>query len=113
MCIICRGDSLEGLQVLNCSNCPRLTAIPSTLTNLQTLYCYNCPFLTAIPSTLTSLQIFDCHNCPLLTTIPSILTSLQTLNGCPFLNHPSNTVFQSNLKKIVCIQTFLRTNIPI
>ena len=70
MCIICRGESLEGLQKLYCSNCPLLTSIP-VIEGLQILDCYDCPLLTEIPL-IEGLQELHCHNCPQLTSIPVI-----------------------------------------
>ena len=53
MCILCDnpliGQGTEGLQKLNCYDCPLLTNIPS-IQGLLYLFCSNCPLLTNIPS---------------------------------------------------------------
>ena len=49
MCKICRNESLEGLTILDCSNCPLLTSIPN-IKGLKDLVCFDCPLLTSIPN---------------------------------------------------------------
>jgi uncharacterized protein involved in tolerance to divalent cations len=84
MCIICRGESLEGLQELHCSYCPQLTSIP-VIEGLQELHCHNCPQLTSIP-VIEGLRVLDCYKCPLLKSIP-VIEGLQRLycSNCPLL----------------------------
>ena len=76
MCEICREESLEGLQELDCYYCSQLIEIP-LIEGLQKLFCYNCPLLTEIPL-IEGLHELFCYNCPLLTEIP-LIEGLQEL----------------------------------
>ena len=48
MCKICRNENLEGLELLNCPECPLLTTIPH-IKGLEYLNCKFCPLLMYIP----------------------------------------------------------------
>jgi hypothetical protein len=62
MCVICRGESLEGLTELNCGKCIVLTSIP-IIEGLKRLDCHSCPNLTNIfcPSSLKCLKCYSCE----------------------------------------------------
>ncbi len=60
MCKICNGEPLEGLQKLNCYNCPLLTSIP-VIEGLQYLNCYYCSLLTSIPEGFGRNVVTDEH----------------------------------------------------
>jgi hypothetical protein len=108
MCIVCEHKNLDGLQSLNCSNCPLLTNIPM-IEGLQSLNCSNCPLLTDIPM-IEGLQYLYCSNCPLLTNIPMI-EGLQYLycSNCPLI---TNIPMIKGLQNLNCSNCPLLTNIP-
>jgi hypothetical protein len=91
MCIICRGESLEGLQVLECSGCKHITSIPK-IDSLRELRCNDCLRLTCIPQ-IEGLQMLSCSGCERLTSIP-LIENLQKLYYvcCPKLEHNELTI---------------------
>ena len=48
MCIICRKETLDKLQRLDCSHCPLLTTIPE-IQGLQSLDCTGCKWIKKNP----------------------------------------------------------------
>ncbi len=97
MCKICSNEPLEGLQRLECYDCPNLTSIPH-IDGLKYLDCTLCPNLTSIPA-IKGLRSLNCSNCPNLTSIPCIeglqrlsfwscsnLTSISHIKGLQLLD---------------------------
>ena len=76
MCVICKNDRLEGLQILDCSDCPLLTSVPH-IEGLQKLYCYNCPLLTSVPQ-IEGLRL-NCFGCKWLKTDSNFNESITKL----------------------------------
>jgi hypothetical protein len=101
-------SELVNLEILRCSNCPLISSIPSELVNLKWLECYNCPLITSIPSELVNLTYLECRNCPLITKIPQYINSLY-YDNCPWLDHPENKDFKSNMEKLTLIQRNMKT----
>ena len=56
MCLICRNEPLEGLLVLNCSNCKEVESLPALPEGLKKLECYGCTSLTNLPKLPESLD---------------------------------------------------------
>jgi hypothetical protein len=92
----CCRQAVERTHVLDCSNCPALTALPD-LPACERLDCYGCSALTALPD-LPACEKLDCSNCPALTALPdlpacerldcyccSVLTALPDLPACETL----------------------------
>ena len=98
--------NIVGLQILDCSWCTSLTTIPN-IVGLQKLVCWGCTSLTTIPN-IIGLQKLYCWGCTILTAIPAII-GLQILsgNGCKWIK-PQNPNYDSNIKKLVKIQSFFR-----
>jgi hypothetical protein len=96
MCIICKQKNLDGLKILDCSNCHLLTNIPQ-INGLQKLFCYNCPLLRNVPH-INTLDTLFCSDCPLLDNIP-LINGLKTLDcsKCPKL-----TNVPDGLQKLWC-----------
>ena len=89
MCKICRGESLVGLEFLDCDYCDDVTEIPA-IEGLKELYCQHTN-ITAIPY-IEGLKYLDC-NTTNITAIPSI-------EGLEFLSCSYNT----NITEVPCIQ---------
>jgi hypothetical protein len=53
---------IEGLETLDCSNCPRLSSIPE-IQSLKILWCDQCISLINIPY-IEGLKELYCKNCP-------------------------------------------------
>ena len=110
-----RCDSLTDihpkLSNLYCSYCTSLTEIP-ILPNLTILNCKRCTILTVIPIICVNNLIY-CSYCTSLTEITNIydknLTHLYC-NNCPFLNHPSNIYYNTNLLKLIKLQKWRKVN---
>jgi len=86
MCLICECDGdykqLEEIEVLNCSNCPHLTAIPY-MAKLETLWCTDCPQLATI-AVNPDLFWLVCSRCPRLSVIPFNASLLHVCyDNCP------------------------------
>jgi hypothetical protein len=106
-------ENLEKLKYLNCYDCSRLQKLPDNLQNLEYLNCRDCPILQELaspkfPESLGKLEYLNCHNCRLLLNIPVGTISLVYCDGCPWLNHPNNPNYSSNIQNLLFLQKFVR-----
>jgi dsRNA-specific ribonuclease len=87
MCVICEKKYNITDTTLNCSNCEKITTIPS-LPKLEILDCHNCCNLVVIP-TISKLVNINCHSCNKL-NILNYYPNLRYLNtaNCPNLKIP-------------------------
>ena len=49
MCIICEGQDISQLKILDCGGCTNLTSLPPLPQDLKELHCFNCTNLTSLP----------------------------------------------------------------
>ena len=116
MCIICRGDVIEG-DYLDISYCDKIREIPS-LYGVKILRCNSCASLKKI-NNIPGLIYLDCSYCTALTEIFPI-TTLETLKVfyCPMLKYiPRCLKLQKlcsshcTIKSIPCLKQLQRLEI--
>jgi hypothetical protein len=87
MFIIIEILNIVGLEMLNCSECPLLTAIPH-ITGLEHLNCSCCRLLLEIPH-IVGFKTFYCRR-------------------CPWLDHADNLQYPVNVARLGFLQTWFR-----
>jgi len=104
MCLICNGEILEGLTIID-ADCPNLFHITNLPEGLLELYCF-CSNLVDIDKLPESLTILDCMSCHFLKALPSLPPSLQELY-CPNTSLTSLPPLPPGLQILSCWESSL------
>lgn len=101
MCIICDGESLEGLKTLYL--CKNVITIPELPQSLITLNCSNCHLLQSLPKLPDSLITLNCKDCTSLVIMPDLQSQCENVDceNCTSLIQLSLKI-PSTLKRLNC-----------
>ena len=70
MCIICEGQDISGLKILDCCGCTNLQSLPRLPDSLKCLSCEGCTNIQTLPHLPNLLVELYCGGCINLQTLP-------------------------------------------
>ena len=116
MCLFCRNESLENIEVLNCSGCTQIESLPKLPERLLVIDCNDCINLKTLPKLPENLCELNCSGCIKLQSLPELPQDLLGINcnGCVLLKtlpKLPNDLFFLNCEN--CVQLEILHNLPI